>query len=176
MGFSELLKRRYLLNIKWYLLHKKLFHLFRTIHRLAKVSSYIERCNKRKDEDIKVVKYVIIKASEMLVAPPISECFGLPWSALVCYSLPWSAIVCLGCCWFSYFWLGCCWLGPPAMQDGQKGQEGPHDFFLRALWALRPVRLPAPPCIPLFFYIFCLFISFSLLLFVLLVRLVCLFV
>ena len=45
--------------MKWYLLHKKLFHLFRTIHRLAKVSSYIERCNKRKDEDIKVVKYVI---------------------------------------------------------------------------------------------------------------------
>ena len=47
-----------------------------------------------------------IKASEMLVAPRISECFGLPWSALVCYSLPWSAIVCLGCCWFS-----CCWFG-----------------------------------------------------------------
>ena len=37
-----------------------------------------------------------IKASEMLVAPQISEYFGLPWSALVCYSLPWSAIVCLG--------------------------------------------------------------------------------
>ena len=37
-----------------------------------------------------------IKASEMLVAPRISECFGLPWSAFVCYSLPWSAIVCLG--------------------------------------------------------------------------------
>ena len=28
-----------------------------------------------------------IKASEMLVAPWISECFDLPWSALVCYSL-----------------------------------------------------------------------------------------
>jgi len=28
-----------------------------------------------------------IKASEMLVAPRISECFDLPWSALVCYSL-----------------------------------------------------------------------------------------
>ena len=28
-----------------------------------------------------------IKAPEMLVAPRISECFGLPWSALVCYSL-----------------------------------------------------------------------------------------
>ena len=40
--------------------------------------------------------YTAIKASEMLVAPRISECFGLPWSALVCYSLPWSAIVCLG--------------------------------------------------------------------------------
>ena len=37
-----------------------------------------------------------IKASEMLEAPWISECFGLPWSALVCFSLPWSAIVCLG--------------------------------------------------------------------------------
>ena len=57
-----------------------------------------------------------IKASEILVAPRISECFGVPWSALVCYSLPWSAIVCLGCCWFSSWWLGCCWLGPPAMQ------------------------------------------------------------
>ena len=40
---------------------------------------------------------LLIKASEMLVARRISECFGLPWSALVCYSLPWSAIVCLGC-------------------------------------------------------------------------------
>ena len=30
---------------------------------------------------------IIIKASEMLVAPRISECFGLPWSALFCYSL-----------------------------------------------------------------------------------------
>ena len=29
----------------------------------------------------------LIKASEMLVAPRISECFGLPWSALVCCSL-----------------------------------------------------------------------------------------
>ena len=39
-----------------------------------------------------------IKASEMLVAPRISECFGLGLLkfALVCYSLPWSAIVCLG--------------------------------------------------------------------------------
>ena len=38
---------------------KTFFHLFRTIQRLAKVSSDIDRCNKRKDEDIKVVKYVI---------------------------------------------------------------------------------------------------------------------
>ena len=29
----------------------------------------------------------VIKASEMLVAPRISECFDLSWSALVCYSL-----------------------------------------------------------------------------------------
>ena len=28
----------------------------------------------------------------MLVAPLTSECFGLPWSALVCYSLSWSAL------------------------------------------------------------------------------------
>ena len=43
------------------------------------------------------IEFVLkIKASEMLVAPRISECFGLPWSALVCYSLPFSAIVCLG--------------------------------------------------------------------------------
>ena len=28
-------------------------------------------------------------ALEMLVAPWILQCFGLPWSALVCYSLPW---------------------------------------------------------------------------------------
>ena len=68
-----------------------------------------------------------IKASEMLVALRISECFSLPWSALICYSLllsalvyyslPWSAIVSLGCCWLSCYWLGCCWLGPPAIQD-----------------------------------------------------------
>ena len=53
-----------------------------------------------------------------------------------------------------------------AMHDGQKGQEGPLDFVLRALWALRPVRLPAAPCIPFF----CRFV-FSLLLFVCLVGL-----
>ena len=34
-----------------------------------------------------VVVWLGIKASEMLVAPRISKCFGLPWSALVCYSL-----------------------------------------------------------------------------------------
>ena len=28
-----------------------------------------------------------IKASEMLVAPRISECFGMPWSAIVCPGL-----------------------------------------------------------------------------------------
>ena len=119
----------------------------------------------------------------------MDTCFGLPWSTLICfdllglfqitierlkcskaisgcYSLPWCAIVCLGSCWFS-----CCWLGPPAMQDEQKG---PLDFVIRALQALRPVRLPAPPCIPLFLclilcllvFIFCLFICFLLLLFV----------
>ena len=43
-----------------------------------------------------VVKRIEIKASKMLVAPRISECFGLPWPALVCYCLLWSAIVCLG--------------------------------------------------------------------------------
>ena len=32
----------------------------------------------------------------MLVAPRISECFGVPWSA----------VVCLGCCWFG------CWVVP----------------------------------------------------------------
>ena len=109
-----------------------------------------------------------IKASEMLVAPPISECFGLPWSALVCYSLPWSVVVCLGCCWFS-----CCWLGPPAMQDwqdGQKGQEGPLDFSFAPFGrsgryvCLHP---PASPCFFIFFVcsflfrcycLFCLFV------------------
>ena len=35
-------------------------------------------------------------ASDMLVAPRISECFGMPWSDLVSYTLPFSAIVCLG--------------------------------------------------------------------------------
>ena len=46
----------------------------------------------------KIFTFVKIKASEMLVAPRISEFFGLLWSALVCYSLPWtwSATVCLG--------------------------------------------------------------------------------
>ena len=29
----------------------------------------------------------LIKASEMLVAPRISKCFGLPWSAIVCLGL-----------------------------------------------------------------------------------------
>ena len=29
-------------------------------------------------------------ASEMLVAPQISQWLGLPWSALVCHSLPWA--------------------------------------------------------------------------------------
>ena len=34
-------------------------------------------------------------------------------------------------------------------------QEGPIDFVLHALRALRPIRLPAPPCIPFFFvYLF----------------------
>ena len=56
-----------------------------------------------------------IKASKMLVAPRISECFGLLQSALVCYSLPWSAMVCYRC--------------------------KPLDFVLRALRALRPVCL-----------------------------------
>ena len=35
----------------------------------------------------------LLKASEMLVAPRISEYFGLPWSALICYSLPWMLLV-----------------------------------------------------------------------------------
>ena len=47
-------------------------------------------------QKLKALHFLDIKASEMLVAPRILECFGLPWSTLVCYSLPWSAIVCLG--------------------------------------------------------------------------------
>ena len=44
---------------------------------------------------IKMKNDIVIKASEMLEAPRISECFGLPLSALICYNVPWSAIVCL---------------------------------------------------------------------------------
>ena len=52
--------------------------------------------NIEKHELISYIFQLQKKASEILVAPRISECFGLPWSALVCYSLHWSAIVCLG--------------------------------------------------------------------------------
>ena len=60
---------------------------------------------------------IYIKALEMLVAPRISECFDLPWSALVCYSLLTSSFapfgrsgryVCLhhpASPFFSFFWL-----------------------------------------------------------------------
>ena len=34
------------------------------------------------------IGYSFKNALEMLVAPRISECFGLTWSAFVCYSLP----------------------------------------------------------------------------------------
>ena len=85
-----------------------------------------------------------IKASEMLVAPRISECFGLAWSALVCYGLPWSAIVCLsllysalvcytlpcsailclGCCWLAAAGLAPAGLAPLQCRMGRKGRKG----------------------------------------------------
>ena len=42
---------------------------------------------KTSKQDHGKVPTFIIKASEMLVAPPISECFGIPWSAIVCLGL-----------------------------------------------------------------------------------------
>ena len=65
--------------------------------------SYVFQLQERREANI---SNIIIKASEMLVAPRISECFGLPWSALVCCSLPWSALVCLGL--LHIVCLGCC--------------------------------------------------------------------
>ena len=46
---------------------------------------------------------------------------------------------------------------------GCKGMQGPLDFVLCALRALRPVRRPLPPGIPLFV---CLFVLFFVCLFI----------
>ena len=73
----------------------------------------------------------VIKASEILVAPRILECFGLPWSALVCYSLPWT--------WSA---LDASHLTSSSEPFGRSGCRcKPLDFVLRALRALRPVGL-----------------------------------
>ena len=76
-----------------------------------------------------------IKAWELLVAPRVSECFGLPWSALVWYSLHWCW--CFGCCWLG------CWLAPPAMQDAGRRMQGMQGGC-KGVQVLHP---PAPPCI-----------------------------
>ena len=72
----------------------------------------------------------------MLVAPRKSECFGLPWSALVCYSLPWMLLV-----WLLLTWRVLAW--PPLQCRVQRGWKGMQGLQPPA----SPCIPPAPPCI-----------------------------